>query len=155
MGPAPTRSQVQRKIWVATCWPPVSGIRSVCVPINFYHGGLSLVRRGAPADFPILRFLRGGHRTPLSLCCVGQTYSYKGLIFASRGGGDPLPGSHYFVLWPCKLLLKNSLDPGIDPKSWKMFHLRWNLTWSWNRVGWIVSTLIGSYDVINTGVMTS
>ena len=70
----------KRKIWVATCWPPVSGIRSVCVPINFYHGGLSLVQRGAPTDFPILRFLRGGHMTPpLSLRCMGQTYPYEGL----------------------------------------------------------------------------
>ena len=29
--------------------------------------------------------------------------------------GHPLPGSHCFVLWPCGLLLGNSLDQGVGP----------------------------------------
>ena len=64
------------KILVATCLPPVSGIRSVWVPINFYHGGLSLVQRGSPGVITILRY-QGG--PPLSLPSMSQRWPYEGL----------------------------------------------------------------------------
>ena len=52
---------------------------------NVYHGRLSLVQRGIPTDFPILRFPRRGHMTPLSLHCMGQTYPYEGLTPSHKG----------------------------------------------------------------------
>ena len=80
MGFSPCRRN-KGKIWEATCWPPVSGSRSVWVAIDIIHGGLSLVQRGTPTDFPILRSQGGVRMTPpLSLRCMAQTYPYEGLI---------------------------------------------------------------------------
>ena len=72
------------EIWVATCRPPVSAIRSVWVPINFAHGGLSLVQRGSPTVFPILRSGGGGHMPPLSLPLMAQRSPNKGLISLAK-----------------------------------------------------------------------
>ena len=93
------------EIWVATCWPPVSAIRSVWVPINFSHGGLSLVQRGSPTVCPILRS-GGGVYTPLSLPSMAQTYPYDGLIHFLLNGttlvaksGVLCSGMHLYTKW--------------------------------------------------------
>ena len=60
------------EIWEATCWRPVSIIRSVWVPINFSHGSLSLIQRRSPTLFPILRSRGRAYTPPL------RRYPYEG-----------------------------------------------------------------------------
>ena len=61
------------KIWVATCWPTVSAIKSVWVPINFYHRGLYHWSKGDPDWLSNLE---------LSLCkpCLAQAFPRISLV---------------------------------------------------------------------------
>ena len=113
------------KIWVATCWPPVSGIRAVWRLISFYHEGLSLVQRGSPDVFPILRPWGGATPPLLSLPLMAQRWPCKGLSRSELDFGPFLTKNQWLYILGHLQEMKTLLcSDRIEVRFWAIFKLK-------------------------------